>query len=63
MRAQAGRVPEGKREGFFLKNPDVKEMHEAISRRKMPGVCGQPWQPGLGLGVCGAVLQVPDFRR
>lgn len=29
---QAGKAPEGKREGFFLKNPDAKEMHEANSQ-------------------------------
>lgn len=36
---QAGKAPEGKREGFFLKNPNAKEMHEANSQEGKCLVC------------------------
>lgn len=37
---QAGKAPEGKREGFFLKNPEAKRCMRQFSTRKMLGVCG-----------------------
>lgn len=58
---QAGKAPEGKREGFFLKNPDAKEMHEANSQEGKCLVyvvsCGNQ---DLDWVVGGEVLQMPQ---
>ena len=62
---QAGRAPEGEREGFFLKNPDAKEMNEASSQegKCLAYVvnCGNQDLDWVG-GGCGAT-SASNFRR
>lgn len=55
---QAGKTPEGKREGFFLKNPDAKEASSQEGKCLVYVVSGG--NQDLDWVVEGEVLQMPQ---